>query len=108
MGRKKKDSKKDVDRLFSAMAGMRFESYREMERWFQRHLKGDYPQLSICECDGVNSEIECGKTDVDFSTDCTFGENLFGFGYADFTVDYIKDNAGKMYVTFARWNEPCT
>lgn len=101
---KKKDDKNDVDRLFVEMAGIRFGSCEEMEGWFRTHLKDEYPLLSICECDEINSEIECGKADVDFSTNCTFGENLFGFKYADFTVDYIKDNAGKMYVTYARWN----
>lgn len=101
---KRTDTKSRVDELFERMVGCRFFDYEKMETWFKNKLNDDYPQLSICECDGINSEIKSGITDVDYSTDCTFGENLFGFDCADFTIDYIKDNAEQMYVTYVRWN----
>lgn len=101
---KKKDIKRDVERLFEEIVGCRFGSYADMESWFKHRLKNEYPQFSICDCKGINNEVVNGDIDVDFSIDCTFGEELFGFAYADFTVDYIKDNAGRMYITYARWN----
>mgnify|MGYP003101043585 FL=1 len=97
-------SRGKVDSLFEKIVGLRFESYAEMERWFRHELDTELPQLSIAECDGINAEIEMGITDVDYSTDCTFGENVFGMEYADFTIDYILDNQKRMYVTYARWN----
>lgn len=100
----KETGKNRVDALFEKMVGLRFESYAEMERWFRRELDAGLPQLSIAECDGINSEIENGMTDVDYSTDCTFGKNMFGMEYADFTIDYILDNQKRMYVTYVRWN----
>lgn len=97
-------SKRKVNSLFNKMVGWRFESYAEMECWFRHELDAELPQLSITECDGVNAEIDMGMTDVDYSTDCTFGENMFGMQYADFTIDYILDNQKRMYVTYVRWN----
>lgn len=97
-------SKRKVNSLFNKMVGWRFESYAEMEWWFRHELDAELPQLSITECDGVNAEIDMGMTDVDYSTDCTFGENMFGLQYADFTIDYILDNQKRMYVTYVRWN----
>ena len=96
--------KEAVDALFEKIVGCRFESYGEMERWFRRELDAPLPQLSIVECDGINAEIENGMTEVDYSTDCTFGEKIFGMDYADFTINYILDNEKRMYVTYATWN----
>lgn len=96
--------KDKVDSLFEKIVGFRFASYGEMEAWFRRELDDTLPQLNISECDGVNAEIENGLMEVDFSTDCTFGEDIFGMQYADFSIDYIMDNEKKMYVTYARWN----
>ena len=96
--------KDKVDSLFEKIVGFRFDSYGEMEEWFRRELGDTLPQLNISECDGVNAEIENGMMEVDFSTDCTFGEDIFGMQYADFSIDYIMDNEKKMYVTYARWN----
>lgn len=93
-----------VNALFEKMVGFRFESYEEMEQWFRRELDAELPQLSIAACDGINAEIENGMTDLDYSTDCTFGEGMFGMDYADFTIDYILDNRKRMYVTYVRWN----
>lgn len=97
-------SKRNVDSLFEKMVGQRFVSYEEMEQWFRYELDAELPQLSITECDGINAEIEMGIADMDYSTDCTFGENMFGMDYADFTIDYILDNQKRMYVTYVRWN----
>lgn len=96
--------KEKVQQLFEDMHGCRYCSYQEMEDWFRKKTKEPLPNLVIRECSGINSEITEGKTDVDFATDCTFGENVFEQGWADFTVNYIKDNAGKMYVTSVIWS----
>lgn len=96
--------KDEIDSLFEKIVGFRFASYGEMEAWFRRELGDTLPQLNISECDGINAEIENGLMEVDFSTDCTFGEGIFGMQYADFSIDYIMDNEKKMYVTYARWN----
>lgn len=96
--------KKEIDKLFEKIQGCRFCVFEEMENWFRSELNDDLPELNIVECSGINTEIENKQIDVDFSTDCTFGENIFGFSYADFTIDYILDNEKRMYVTYARWN----
>ncbi len=96
--------KEEVDALFGKIVGCRFESYGDMEQWFCMKLGDTPPKLSIVECDGINAEIENGMTEVDYSTDCTFGENVFGMEYADFTINYILDNEKRMYVTYAEWN----
>lgn len=96
--------KEEVDALFEKIVGRRFESYEDMEQWFCMELGDTPPKLDIAECDGINAEIGNGMTDVDYSTDCTFGEDIFGMGYADFTINYILDNAKRMYVTYAEWN----
>lgn len=93
-----------VEELFEKIVGWRFESYGEMEKWFCRELSDTLTKLSIAECDGINAEIKNGMTEVDYSTDCTFGENIFGMEYADFTIHYILDNGERMYVTCAMWN----
>lgn len=98
------ERKKEIDKLFEKIEGCRFYNFEEMENWFRRELKDTLSELSIVECDGINAEIENERTQVDYSTDCTFGENIFGFSYADFTIDYILDNERQMYVTYARWN----
>lgn len=98
-------SKKDkVEELFDKMCGCRYSSYQEMEEWFRRKLKEPLPELIISECSGINSEIAEEKSDVDFATDCTFGKNMFEMAWADFTINYIKDNAEKMYVTSVIWS----
>lgn len=96
--------KKDIECLFEKMPGLRFASYRDMEEWMRRELKAELPHLVITACEGINEEIREKRSDLDYSTDGTFGENFCGMAYADFTVDYLLDNAGRMYVTYARWN----
>lgn len=96
--------KEEVDVLFEKIVGCRFESYGDMEQWFGMKLGDTPPKLNIVKCDGINAEIENGMTEVDYSTDCTFGEKIFGMEYADFTINYILDNGKRMYVTYARWN----
>ena len=96
--------KEEIDHLFEKIVGIRFCGLKEMEDWFRQKLKDTLPGLVIRECEGMNAEIRDGKTEVDYSTDCTFGIDIFGFDYADFTIDYILDNQKWMYVTYARWN----
>lgn len=96
--------KEKVEQLFMKMEGYRYRSYSEMVEWFRQKMGEELPALVVVECQGINSEIAAGKTEVDYSTDGTFGKNIFGMENADFTVDYIMDNAGNMYVTFVRWN----
>lgn len=96
--------KEEVDVLFEKIVGCRFESYGDMEQWFGMKLGDMPPKLNIAECDGLNAEIKNGMTEVDYSTDCTFGEKIFGMEYADFTINYILDNGKRMYVTYAEWN----
>lgn len=96
--------KTEIDKLFEKIEGCRFYNFEEMENWFRRELKDDLPELSIGGCDGINAEVEDNQIHVDYSTDCTFGKNIFGFPYADFTIDYILDNEKRMYVTYARWS----
>lgn len=96
--------KKDIDCLFEKMTGLRFSSYEDMAAWLRRELKEELPHLVITACGGINGEIREKRSDLDYSTDCTFGEDFCGMAYADFTIDYIMDNAGRMYVTYARWN----
>ena len=98
------DSKKEIDKLFEKIMGHRFYNFDEIEQWFRQELKSALPELIVRECDGINDEIGNKQTQVDFSTDCTFGKNIFGFSNADFSIDYILDNENQMYVTYARWN----
>ncbi len=102
--KEKRSSKRRVEMLFRKMVGCHFKSYEDMEHWFHRALDEGFPDLSISDCDGINAEIDMGLTDVDYSVDCTFGENLFGMAYADFTISYILDNEKKMYVTAVDWS----
>ena len=97
-------TKTTINKLFTQIEGCRFESFLQIENWFKEKIGEKANNISICECSGINSEIENGIIDCDYSTDCTFGENIFGFDYADFTLDYIKDNENRMYITYARWN----
>lgn len=89
----------DIDCLFTKMEGNRFSSYSRMEDWFREKLNDKLPLLVIRNCEGVNQEISDGTTTVDYSADCTFGKDD-----EDFTIYYILDNAGLMYVTSAFWN----
>lgn len=93
-----------IDNLFKKIEGLRFYTYKEMENWFKEKCGKYAENVFITECVGVNSEIKNGSYNGDYSTDCTFGENIFGMDYADFTLDYIRDNSGKMLITYARWN----
>ena len=102
--KEKRSSKRRVEMLFRQMVGCRFKSYEDMERWFHRALDEKFPDLSISDCDWIKAEIDVWMTDVDYSADCTFGENLFGMAYADFTISYILDNDKKMYVTAVDWS----
>ncbi|WP_166083208.1 hypothetical protein [Erysipelothrix anatis] len=96
--------KEDVEQLFIKMVGCRYRSYDDMENWFRQNMEDTLSALVIIGCEGINSEIADGKANIDYSTDCTFGKNKFDMEDADFTIDYIMDNAGSMYVTFVRWN----
>lgn len=96
--------KEKVEHLFKDMCGCRYYSYQEMEDWFRRKMKEPLPNMVIAECSGINREIADGKTDVDYATDCTFGNQIFEMEWADFTINYIKDNANKMYVTSVIWS----
>lgn len=96
--------KEEIDCLFEKMVGIRFCGFRKMENWFRQKLKDTLPELIIKPCEGVNAEIREEQTEVDYSTDCTFGADIFGFEYADFTIDYILDNQKRMYVTYVQWN----
>lgn len=100
----KKTGKSRVDALFEKMVGLCFESYAEMEQWFRRELDAKLPQLSIVECDSVNVAVENGTMDVNYSTDCTFGLNMFGMEYADFIIDYTLDDQNRMCVAYVTWN----
>ena len=96
--------KGEVDALFEKMVGFRFRTCGEMEDWFRERLGDTLPHLEIQQCDTINWEVDNGITEIDYATDCSFGENIFGMDYADFTIDYIHDNEKRMYVTYARWN----
>lgn len=89
--------------LFEKIVGCRFLSYVDMESWFRKKMDAELPGLVITACPGINQEISEGITDTDYATDCTFGENRFGTD-SDFTIEYIMDNAGMMFVTSAGWN----
>ncbi len=106
MGKQYSDTKERVDNLFEEMIGFRFRTFEEMERWFRGRLHGTYKELSVVESE-TNLEIEEEKKQGgdmgDYVADGTFGEKLFGFLYADFSITYIKDNAGLMYVTSVSW-----
>lgn len=97
-------SKEAVKQLFIKMVGCRYRSYSAMENWLREKIGDELPSLLIIGCEGINSEIADKKVDTDYSTDCTFGKNIFGMDDADFTIDYILDNSGSMYVTSVRWN----
>ena len=97
-------TKTTINKLFTQIEICRFENFLQIENSSKEEIGEKANNISICECDGINSEIENGIIDCDYSTDCTFGENIFGFDYADFTLDYIKDNENRMYITYARWN----
>ena len=93
-------TKTTINKLFTQIEGCRFESFLQIENWFKEEIGEKANNISICECAGINSEIENGIIDCDYSTDCTFGENIFGFDYADFTLDYIKDNEHRMDIRY--------
>lgn len=97
-------TKENINELFKKMEGLRFSSYQAMENWFKEKCGRYAENISITGCDGINSEIENGTSCMDYSTDCTFGEKKFGMNYADFSLDYIRDNAGEMLITYARWD----
>lgn len=96
--------KGEVDALFEKIVGFRFRTCGEIEDWFRERLGDAPPHFSVNQCDTINWEVDNGITEVDYATDCSFGENIFGMDYADFTIDYIRDNEKRMYVTYARWN----
>lgn len=96
--------KEAVDALFEKIVGCRFRTCGEMEDWFREKLEDAVPHLEIRQCDSINWEVDNGITEIDYSTDCSFGEDIFGMDYADFTIDYIRDNEKRMYITYARWN----
>lgn len=96
--------KEKVEQLFKEMHGCRYSSYQEMENWFRQQMKEPLPNMVIADCSGINCEITDGETDVDYATDCTFGNHTFEKEWADFTINYIKDNADKMYVTSVIWS----
>lgn len=100
------DTKERVNEMFEEMAGFRFHTFEDMEKWFRERLHGTYEELSIVESE-VNLEIEEEKKQGgdmgDYVADGTFGEKQFGFAYADFSITYIRDNAGLMYVTSVSW-----
>lgn len=96
--------KGEVDALFEKIVGFRFRTCGEMEDWFRERLGDALPHLEIRQCDTINWEVDNGITEIDYATDCSFGKNIFGMDYADFTIDYIRDNEKRMYVTYARWN----
>lgn len=98
--------KRDVEGLFKKIIGMRFASRAKVKEWMFDQLNLKYSQLpafALMESE-INEEIENGITNVDFSMNGTFGENLFGFDYANFTIEYLKDNDGLMYITNVCWN----
>lgn len=96
--------KEAVDALFERMVGCRFRTCGEMEDWFREKLGDAPPRLEISQCETINWEVDNGITEIDYATDCSFGADIFGMDYADFTIDYIRDNEKRMYVTYARWN----
>lgn len=96
--------KEEVDALFQEIVGFRFRTCGEMADWFRERLGDAPPRLEIRQCDTINWEVDHGISEVDYATDCSFGEDIFGMDYADFTIDYIRDNEKRMYVTYAGWN----
>lgn len=96
--------KEAVDGLFEKIVGCRFHTCGEMEDWFREKLEDAVPHLEIRQCETINWEVDNGISETDYATDCSFGENIFGMDYADFTIDYIRDNEKRMYVTYAGWN----
>lgn len=98
--------KEDVDELFKKIVGMRFSSNAKLKEWIleQLNLKDhQLPDFALMES-MMNEEIKNGTANVDFAIAGTFGENLFGFDYADFTIEYLEDNDNLKYITSADWN----
>lgn len=95
---------KKIDKVFEKIVGHRFSEYQEIEQWFKTELGDKAKDVVVTGCYGINDEIKNGKSNVDYSTDCSFGENIFGMDYADFTLYYVLDNAGRMLITEAGWN----
>lgn len=96
--------KDEVDALFEKIVGVRFRTCGEIEDWFRERLGDAPPHFSVIQSDTINWEVDNGITEIDYATDCSFGGNIFGMDYADFTIDYIHDNEKRMYVTSAGWN----
>lgn len=97
--------KEEVDRVFEKIRGHRFESIEKLTEWFVQQVGDIFPDLQIVDTPGINSEIAEGIIDVDYTMDGTLGKNIFGMGYADFTISYIRDNGKRIYVTYADWND---
>lgn len=99
-----------IDELFQEMIGMRFSSIQEMEYWIAYWISDkldneeiSFPGFTLSPCP-INEEVIVGKAEVDYAIDGTFGEDMFGLENADFTIEYLKDNSGLMYITSVRWD----
>lgn len=100
---KKAPTKAQAEKTLSEMEGCRFASFLSMEEWIRYHMENDLPDLTIQECP-LNEEIAEGNADVDYTADGSFGKNMLGCTYPDFTIEYLIDNAKQMYVTWAHFN----
>ena len=90
---------KAAEEVFDSIVGKRFANRQEIERWIRGFTKCNLPELNVGE-EGVNEPV----SNADDFMDCTFGSNMCGKEFADFTLFFIKTNAGMYYITEACWS----
>ena len=80
------------------LVGYRFEKLSHIEDEIKS--LGDYPNLSLC----LDNENEC--EDLDFKISGVLDEikSEEGNGDGDFTLFYINDNQGNLYITETMYN----